>query len=204
MGGSLALALKDSFPKIYLVGFARSKRSEIKLKRLSLVDEVTSDLKKLVSDSDLVVLAMPIFTIIDFLKKISLFLKPSAIVIDLGSTKRLIDKAAKKYLPENVQFVGCHPLCGSNKYGSQNADKDLYKNSICVITSNNKAANYVRKIWRKLGSAVYYLSPISHDKMLAYISHLPHIISYSLSYLLPGKYFPFVTEIGRASCRERV
>jgi len=193
MGGSLALALKKAYPKSYIWGYARSKRSFKKLKELKIIDVVTSDLKELIIDSNLVILAVPVLTIVDYFKKISPFLKKETVVIDIGSTKKLIEKEARKYLPKYIDFVGSHPLCGSNKRGPKNAIPDLYRGSVCVITSNNKSVNFVSRLWRRLGAKVYTMDACLHDKALSYVSHLPHVISFSLSLTVPSRYLPFAS-----------
>jgi len=191
MGGSLALAIKKAYPEVSLWGYAYRKEHYKRLKRLNLVDRVTGDLRKLLKDATMVVLATPVSTIVGYFKKIAPFLAEGTVVIDLGSTKYEIEKKAKEYLPKSVNFVGCHPLCGSNKEGPENASRDIYKNSLCIITSFNKATPFVEKFWRRLGCRVYFMKSSLHDKVLSYVSHLPHVISYALSYLVPKKYFSF-------------
>ena len=188
MGGSLALDLKANFSKTLIFGFARSKKSLNKLRKLRILDKVSMDLAEVVSGADFVVLALPVYPIIEYLKKISPFLKKGAIVFDLGSTKELIEKKAKKILPKGVDFVACHPLCGREKSGAQYSIKKLYKGAICVITSSakKKSTITVKKIWEKLGSKVMFLSASAHDKVLSSVSHLPHVLSFALTeFILP-------------------
>ena len=193
MGGSLALALKKVYPKVSLWGYARSKSSFNRLKKLKIVDVVTGDLGELISNSDIVILAMPVLTIVDYFKRIALFLKKGAVVIDLGSTKEMIEKEAKKRLPRYVDFVGSHPLCGSNKYGPENAIIDLYRGSVCIVTSSNKSVQFVTKLWKRLGCRVYTMDAPSHDKILSYVSHLVHVASYALSLDVPSRYLHFAS-----------
>ncbi|UCG35172.1 MAG: prephenate dehydrogenase [Candidatus Omnitrophota bacterium] len=190
MGGSLALALKKSYPYISIWGFARSKRSLYRIKKLNVFNRIEQNLKDLVKDADLIVLALPIYAIIEMLKKISPFLKKDAIVCDLGSTKELVEKSAHKILPKGVKFVGCHPLCGGEKHGAEFSKADLYKGALCLVTSSPKrsASKTVDKIWKKLGMKTIYISPSFHDKVLSPFSHLPHFISFSLTRSTPLKY----------------
>ena len=190
MGGSLALALKKAYPRTSIWGFARSKKSLRKLKKLKILDKVEGDLKRTVEDADLVMLALPVYVIIDILKKISPFLKRGAIVCDLGSTKELIEKNARKVLAKGVDFVGCHPLCGSEKHGAQFSKANLYKGALCLITSSPKKSvtRKVKKIWDKLETKTAFLSPSFHDKILSSFSHLPHFISFSLTRSVPAEY----------------
>jgi len=192
MGGSLALAIKERFPQVSLWGYARKPSSYRRIKKLAFLDRVSTDLAEVVKNSELVVIATPVFTIIDYFKKISPFLKKGAVVIDLGSTKEKIEKEAKKILPADVYFVGCHPLCGSEKSGANYARRDLYKESLCIITSKNKKpAKFIKKFWEDLGCKVKFLSPQEHDRILSLISHLPHLISFSLTEVVPEDYFRF-------------
>lgn len=193
MGGSLALGLKEALPKVSIWGYARKKSSYIKLRKLAILDKVEQDLKKVIEDSDVVVLALPIYAIIEYFKKISPFLKKGAIVIDLGSSKELIVKAARKYLPKGIYFVGCHPLCGSDKSGAEFSSKNLYNGSLCLITSSpaNAATRNIKVLWEKLNCKVAFLSALAHDKILSSVSHLTHLISFSFTNFVPTSYLEF-------------
>jgi len=193
MGGSFAKAFKRKFPSVFICGYARSNKSYNKLKRLSFLDQVERDCESVVKDADLVILASPIQAIVDILKKIPRYLKKGSIVIDLGSTKKLIEKTASKHLPKGIDFVGCHPLCGGEKSGAEFSKDDLYKGSICLITSSfsRKATQVVKKIWESLGAKVSYISPNDHDRLLSCISHVPHLISFSLTESIPDGFLKF-------------
>ena len=195
MGGSLSLALHQKFPKLEIWGYARSKKSFNKLKKLKILNKVERDYRRVVSGADMVVLALPVGLIIDYLVKISPFLKKGAIVFDLGSSKKLIEKTADKFLPKGVDFVGCHPLCGSEKSGAQFSCKGLYQGSLCLITSSakEKATKTVKSLWEKLGCKVVFISSDHHDKVLSSISHLPHLISFSLTQFTPKEYLKFAS-----------
>jgi len=193
MGGSLALAIKKNFSGIFVTGYARSNSTYKRLSKLNIVDKVEKDLGKAVYGSDIVVLAVPIYSIIDYFKKITPFLKPGAIVIDLGSTKELIESKAHKYLPKNTYFVGCHPLCGSDKSGAQFSTPKLYKGAICLVSpaKNNIALQKVKSLWMRLGCKVILVNAKTHDKILSSISHLVHVISFSLTGFVPRAYLKF-------------
>lgn len=182
MGGSLAVALREKFPKITICGYARSKKVFVRLKKLKVLDRVEQALDKCLRDADMVALALPVGVIVDSFKKISPFLKKGAIVFDLGSSKSAIEKAADKYLPKNVNFVGCHPLCGGEKTGAEFVNYDLYKGSLCLVTSSkNKAAKIVENLWNSLGCEVVFMNSQRHDRILSSVSHLPHLISFSFA-----------------------
>ena len=193
MGGSLSLALREKFPEVSIWGYARSKKSYQKLKKLCVLDEVSQELKTVVEGADLVVLALPVEAIIDYFRKIIPFLKKGTIVFDLGSTKKVIEESISKCLPAGVSFVGCHPLTGSEKSGAEFSASCLYQGSLCLITSSPKckAAKKVKKLWEGLGSKVVFISPRSHDKIFSYLSYLPHIISFSLIQGIPEECLKF-------------
>lgn len=195
MAGSLALALKESFSNISISGYARSKESYLKLKKLRILDKIERDLSKVVKDADMVILAMPVGAIVDYLKPLSGLLKKGAIVLDLGSSKRLISNAAKKHLGKKAVFIGCHPLCGSEKSGPGSSCKDLYKDSICLITADatDPGIKVVKKLWQGVGSKVVFINPDFHDKVLSSVSHFPHVISFILTYLVPENYHRFAS-----------
>lgn len=193
MGGSLALAIKKNFPESFITGYARSSSTYKRLSKLNIVDRVERNLGEAVCESDMVILAAPIYSIIDYFKKIAPFLKRGAIVIDLGSTKELIEKKALKYLPKNVYFIGCHPLCGSDKSGAQFSTPNLYKGAICLVAAsgNKKALQKVKALWKALGCKVILVNANTHDKILSSVSHLVHVISFSLTEFVPKSYVKF-------------
>ncbi|MDP8290420.1 MAG: prephenate dehydrogenase [Candidatus Susulua stagnicola] len=196
MGGSLSLALRQKFPKISVWGYARSQKSYNKLKKIKILNRVERDLKNVVDGADLIVLALPIEVISDYFKRIVPFLKKGAVVFDLGSSKGVIEKNIEKHLPKGVGFVGCHPLCGSEKSGAEFSKKDLYQNEVCLITSSpkNKATKEVKKFWEEMGSKVVFISAKRHDKILSYLSHLPHLISFSLADGFPKDHPKFILQ----------
>ncbi len=193
MGGSLALALKNEFSAIEVSGYARSKMAYQKLKKLKILDRVDLNLEECVKDADLVAMAMPVEVIEEYFKKMKNFLKKGAIVFDLGSSKKIIEKSAKKYLPQRVEFVGCHPLCGSEKSGAQFSNPKLYQGELCLITSSSrkKAVRKIKQLWQSLGSRVEFVDSEFHDKVLSFVSHLPHLISFSLTHSVPKDYLKF-------------
>jgi len=189
MGASLALALKKRWPKIEINGYARSQKSLNKLKSLKVVDRVSGDLKEVVGDADIVILSAPIYAIIKLLRSVSCYLKKGATVIDLGSTKDLVQKQAKKILARDVYFVGCHPLCGSEKSGAEFSNPDLYKGAVCVLTHSWAKCRHsaqIKQMWEELGSKVIFLDARTHDRIVSAFSHLPHAISFVLSRGIAG------------------
>jgi len=193
MAGSLAMAMRQRLGKVCVWGYARNRRSLRRIQKAKAVDRADTSLANVIRDADVVVIGLPVGLIPEYLKKIKPFLKKNSLIFDLGSSKQMVVRAAARILPSSVSFVGCHPLCGSEKSGVESSRLDLYEGALCLITasSHNKAAQQVKKIWQVLGSRVIFMSPEHHDVLLSCLSHLPHFISFSLTQLVPRSYLCF-------------
>ena len=178
MGGSLGLEIRSKrWAKV--VGYTNSSEDNKKAMELGLVDEIVDfdEIKK----SDIIVLATPVEAIIKIVKKLS---KIEATIIDFGSTKRKIIEAVPKDIKKN--FVPSHPMAGTEYFGPTAATLGLYKNKVVVICDkeniDKKHLNNALSLFKGLLEIeVVYMSSIEHDKHAAYISHLPHILSFSLA-----------------------
>jgi len=188
IGGSLGLALKRKHLATQIIGFSKHKGNAIRALKIGAIDYIGSSLD-ITQDADLIILATPVDTIIDIMFKISKKLKSDCIVIDVGSTKENIVKELSK-LTSN--FVGCHPLAGSEKKGIENAQPDIFNNSICIITSSaitkRTTLIKVKLLWKKLGAKTVMMYPKQHDQILSFTSHLPHIVAFSLMGTIPDKF----------------
>lgn len=195
IGGSIGLALKKKRLAKKIIGVARKSKTFKDALRLKAIDQATRDISKAVKGADLVILCQPVEAIIASLPKIAKLLKPGTIVIDVGSSKSEIVKKAQKHLPRNVFFVGCHPLAGSEKKGIGFASSKLFDKTLCILTptpaTNKKALKAVENLWHKLGAKTCFLKPIVHDDILAFISHLPHVVAFSLINSIPAQYLKF-------------
>lgn len=188
IGGSLGLALKKRKLASQIVGLSRHQRNARLAKKAGAIDCIGSSLD-VVKDADLVILATPIDAIIGIALKIAKKIKKDCIIIDVGSTKEEIVSKISRAIPN---FVGCHPLSGSEKRGVANLQADIFNNSICIITpttkTNKKILDKVSLLWRKLGSQVVILSAKDHDQILAFTSHLPHAVAFSLIDCIPMEF----------------
>jgi len=129
------------------------------------------------SENDLVILATPVREIIRCLGVVSS--KP--LVMDVGSTKSSIVKAAEK---NRIRFVGSHPIAGTEKSGAGAGEIDLFRKRVCILVpsrfSGKMDAPKIRRFWGLLGSRVITTNAARHDRLLAVLSHLPHTIAYTL------------------------
>ncbi|MCM8771211.1 MAG: prephenate dehydrogenase [Candidatus Omnitrophica bacterium] len=194
IGGSLALGIKKYKLARKILGVSRHKESIARAKHLGVVDAGSINLN-IIKDADLIVLATPVMQLIEILPKIFKLAKKGAVIIDVASTKNNVIQVANKFTDKDKIFVGCHPLAGSEKRGVVNASPDLFKNSLCIIVAtkikNASVLERIKKLWHALGALTLELSAREHDKILAYISHLPHIAAYSLMRVIPIQYLKF-------------
>lgn len=188
IGGSLGLDLKKKHLVGQITGLSRRKKNAYLSMRIGAIDRASTSLDA-VKHADLVILATPIEAIIDIGLKIAKKIKKDCIVIDVGSSKENIVSALSRFIPN---FIGCHPLAGSEKRGVASLQAGIFSGSICVITpnakTNNNALNKIKLLWRKLGSQVIILTPKRHDQILALTSHLPHAAAFSLINAIPDKF----------------
>ena len=176
IGGSLGLAIKKRKMAKLVMGVVHRRQTIAQAFKRRALHGATMNLKEGVRDADLVILCAPVSTIVQQLKVLRPMLKPGARVIDVASSKLLVDIAAKKYL-KNIRFTGCHPMAGSAKSGLHHADPFLFEDSVCFMTG---ADPVVERFWRALGAHPHILTPKSHDEWVARVSHLPHILAFAL------------------------
>ncbi|MFA6378414.1 MAG: prephenate dehydrogenase/arogenate dehydrogenase family protein [Candidatus Omnitrophota bacterium] len=195
LGGSIALALKKNHLAREVVGVSRRQAALNFALKNKIVDHGTSDIVKAVENADLVILATPIQTILSLLVSLGSRLKRGCILTDVGSTKASIVSAAQKHLPNHVLFVGGHPLAGSEKKGVEFSDAALFNQSFCLLTptdkTNKEALEKVSEVWTRMGCIVKSTSPDEHDLILAYTSHIPHLLAYGLMEAIPQDYLGF-------------
>lgn len=193
IGGSIALAIKKNRLANEVIGVSRHKKSLLLAKRKGAIDRGSLSLG-IIRDADLLILATPVNTIINLAPKISDIVGKDSIVTDVGSTKEEIVLRLEKIFPN---YVGSHPLAGSEKRGIINAHPDLFKDSLCILTptvnTNNRVLNKLKLLWNRIGARTVLFSPPLHDKVLSFVSHLPHIVAFSLIGIIPRQYLKFAS-----------
>mgnify|MGYP001607286242 CR=1 FL=1 len=180
IGGSIGLAVKNKKLAIKVIGIGHHQKSITQALKVKAIDEGFLDINK-VKGADLIILATPPQAIIDIFPKLSKLIGEKAIVIDVGSTKEKILEAASK---AGINFIGCHPLAGLEKKGPENASANIFDGSICLLAplkkTPNEAVKKIRILWKTLGAKTKVIDARSHDKILAFVSHLPHAVVFSL------------------------
>lgn len=184
IGGSLARVLREKGEVGEIVGIGRGAVNLQRAVELGVIDRYEHDLKKGVLDADMVFLATPVCTIADIVSEIAPVLHSGAIVTDGGSVKEEITLRCEQLLSAGRYFVGGHPIAGTEKSGVDASFSSLYKGKRCILTptatTDAMALAKVVKMWELAGSEVVLMDPRKHDKVLAAISHLPHMVAYSL------------------------
>ncbi|MFA5087807.1 MAG: prephenate dehydrogenase/arogenate dehydrogenase family protein [Candidatus Omnitrophota bacterium] len=198
IGGSLGLAIRKHNIAREIFGVSRQSFTLGHALKMKAIDKGFHDIKEGVKHADFVILATPVGSIVGLLQHIGPYLKRNCIVTDVGSTKVSIVDAAKKNLPSPSFFVGSHPLTGSEKKGVIYAHDQLFENSTCVMTptdiTNRLARDKVKHFWTKIGAKVRMVSPDEHDQILAYISHLPHLLAFGLMEAVPPEFLGYATQ----------
>lgn len=180
MGGSFALALKKSIKNVTIVGADHNENHCKEALNCGLVDEIVafSDIK----NSDIIILAIPVEGIIASLEALG-DVKEDTTIIDLGSTKAKIVQMTPASIRKNL--VAAHPMAGKEKFGPLAADENLYKNQTVVLCSTEDSGEKhlmkAKMIFEALQMNIIMMDAKEHDLHAAYISHLPHAISFALA-----------------------
>lgn len=184
IGGSVGLAARKKRLAKEIVGVCRREVSRRKAVKYGTVDRATLNLDEGLRGADLVVVATPVGKIAGKVKDIINRAENKMIVTDAGSTKETIVKSVEKLNSRYTEFVGSHPMAGSEKGGPENACGRLFENRDCFVTAtkntNKRALNKVKKFWRTLGARPIVISPEEHDKITAKISQMVHVVASGL------------------------
>jgi len=184
IGGSLALALKEAGAVGEVIGCGRGKPNLEKAIELGVIDTYSRDPLEAVADADVIFLATPVKTLGAVTQQCLPGLKPGAVITDGGSVKGDVVRMIEPLLPKGVHFVPGHPIAGTENSGAEAAFSSLYQGKRCILTptenTDPQALELIERMWRTVGSDVVRMPLEKHDKVLAAISHLPHMVAYSL------------------------
>jgi prephenate dehydrogenase len=178
MGSSLALALRGKVKNVRGV----ERNQQVLQIAAPYFDDITDDLGSVVH-SDVVVLATPIRTILGLLETLTPLAKPGTLILDLGSSKSKV-VAAMDTLPDHLLAIGGHPMCGKEAGGPGAADSDLYRGKVFALCqtkrSTPEAMAFIEEMVQAVGAHALVVSAEQHDRAVAAISHLPHVLSIGL------------------------
>lgn len=194
MGGSLGMALRNRRLCREVTGVFRGgedSRGKIeKARRLGAVDSGVTDFKKGLKGADLVVVGTPVGESFRTIQRALFYLEPGCIITDLGSTKLELTRQVEGSIPPGFYFVGGHPMTGSEESGVEAANPYLLENAIYVLTSTPRtpgaALQALKLMVEEIGAQPLVMDPGEHDRVVAQVSHLPHLAAVTLVNSLSG------------------
>jgi len=185
IGGSFALALRRAGGVATLIGVDRNAEALERAAALGVIDTAAESVSDATAGADLVVIAVPVRAIGPVLHDVALALEPGAVVTDVGSTKGDVTAVARAELRGHFpRFVPGHPIAGREASGVEAATPELFKGARIVLApapdTAPDAVDLVRACWEATGGRVSLLDAARHDRIFAAVSHLPHLLSFSL------------------------
>jgi prephenate dehydrogenase len=189
MGGSLGLALKEIKLVSQVVGIDHNLTHCEEALSLRLVHEIVSFEE--IKQCDMIFLATPVEAIIATLQDLT-DIPASTTIVDLGSTKAKILQAVPSSIRQN--FVAAHPMTGTEKFGPSAAIKGLYQGAVVVLCDFDNTGDIHKEravgVFSHIGMKIVFMDPLAHDRHAAFISHLPHALSYALANSVMGQEDP--------------
>ena len=204
IGGSIARALKRSCPQVRIMAYMRTRSKLEQAKADGIVDVILDGIDETLSQCDLIFLCTPVEYNAQYLRAIRPYLKDGALITDVGSTKMSIhEEILRQGLAD--RFVGGHPMAGSEKTGYENSSDHLLENAYYIVTPPEGVSEVlplpeqpenVRRILavaEAIGAIPMVLDYREHDRVVAAISHLPHLVASSLVNLVKDSDTPMGT-----------
>jgi cyclohexadieny/prephenate dehydrogenase len=184
IGSSIARDVKALGLAREVVVSTRSPETLKRAEELALGTSYALSAADAVEGADLVIVSVPVGASEAVARQIAPHLKPDAIVTDVGSTKASVIAQMAPHMPKSVHFIPGHPLAGTEKSGPDAGFTGLFQGRWCIFTplpdTDAGALARLKAFWEALGSKIDEMDPQHHDKVLAIVSHLPHIIAYNI------------------------
>ncbi len=184
MGGSLLMALRKHRPALRLSVWARRQAAVDDVTSRGLADFGSTDAAAVAGDADCLVLCLPVERMKELAVSIAGAVSPGALVTDVGSVKRPVVEELEKVFSRHGNFVGSHPMCGSEEAGLCAARANLYEGATCVVTptaqSRTELVERASELWQMAGACVLQMDPARHDRAAALASHVPHVAAAAL------------------------
>jgi prephenate dehydrogenase len=185
LGGSLGLALRERRLARQMVAVARRPETVRQALELGAADEGYAEPREGVKDADLVILCTPVLTMPGLVDRFAAFLKPGCVVTDVGSTKAFLAREIPRRLRPGNPYLGGHPMAGSEQQGVEAARADLFVGANYLLTPTAETpVAMVERLERwvtALGARPLRMEPEAHDRAVAGISHLPHVVAAALA-----------------------
>ncbi len=192
IGGSFALALRQAGLVNQVLGVGRSPENLAKAKELGIIDSATNDWAQALREAELVLVATPVAQMAHIFSSMAPHLRQGTIVTDGGSTKQDVVAFARQHLDAHLAwFVPAHPIAGTEFSGAAAAFPGLYRDRNVVLAplaqTDPQAKRRVAELWQACGATIRELAPDRHDEIFAAVSHLPHLLAFTLVSELAGR-----------------
>jgi prephenate dehydrogenase len=205
IGGSIGMALRSRRIAAHVVGVGRDQRSLDVAASNGAIDRGTTDFDSGVSEADLVIVCTPVNRIAEDVCRAALAAPADVLITDVGSSKRQIVETIERHSRSAAAFVGAHPIAGSDRRGALHARPDLLEGRVCILTPTPRTplerTREALSLWTALGCRVVEMSPVEHDEILAYTSHLPHAVAAALAGSVPAEWLPLAAGAYRDGTR---
>jgi cyclohexadieny/prephenate dehydrogenase len=163
---------------------ARTAKTLDRVRELGFADRVEADVARAVEGADCIMLCAPVGAFADIATAIAPHLAPGAILTDVGSTKQSVIRDVGPLVPAGVHFIPAHPVAGTEYSGPDSGFTTLFQGRWALVTpvpgTDEAAVAKVEELWRRCGSMVQRMEPAHHDRVLAIVSHLPHLIAFTI------------------------
>ena len=181
LGGSVALAVRQAMPECELRLWARRKET-LELANKLGIEHTYNDARHACEGAELIILATPIGAFEELCRHVLPAISRDALVTDVGSVKAYVHRTTGALLTERKRnFIGSHPMAGAEKQGLEHATPSLLHQATVVLTNPHQVpaslANRLQQFWETLSCRTYHMAPESHDRTVARISHMPHIVA---------------------------
>lgn len=208
IGGSLALALQKN-KDLTIIGYDIDSHVIRKAKKLRVINEMAFHVKDSAKIADVIIFATPVNTTLQFMNEVQDWpLKDSVVLMDTGSTKKLIMEKATTLRKQGITFIGGHPMAGSHKSGVDAAKAHLFENAYFMLTplidESEEKIQFLELLLSITKGKVVRVTAEEHDHMTAVVSHFPHIVAASLVHQLSGEneQFPFTKQLAAGGFRD--
>jgi len=215
LGTSVGLALRAAGFRGQIAGWNRSEHGAHTALTMGAIDSIASDPIQAAKDSQLTLLSVPIYATLDLMEQLSPVLGPDQLVTDVGSTKGQITAAAGRLFnsQDRAAFLPGHPMAGKERGGADLGDANLFRGAVWLFTDDpawerSASASALVADWRRwvvaIGSRTIDIDPMRHDKLVAWVSHLPQFVATALSALLEDEVgeAPELKDVGGRALRE--
>lgn len=182
LGGSIARAVRQHLPGCELRLWARREQPLALARETGIAEHTYTDVQQAAAGADLIILATPIGVFEDLARRMLPAVSRRAIITDIGSVKAYVHRTTGAVLTERGRtFIGSHPMAGAEKQGLENSSAELLAGATVALTNpHGAAAECVERLaafWQALGCSTYCMDPLTHDRTVARISHMPHIMA---------------------------